>query len=434
MTWRDGALLIGSGSGLWRIFEDGSPPVAVVSDDERALMFPVQLPDGRIVYTPGQLAGRQIQYPMEIYDPADQRSRELGIEGIGAHILSSGHLVWLQDGKLRATRWQDDDTEVQAGVAVLELDVEQSWASVPFALSRAGTLVSARESELQLTWVRKSGEKVVLPVETGFLRHPRWSPDGTRLAVTHGGVGSAHVLIVEVASGRISRLTESGVTVFPKWTWDDRIVFLDPLASAIMVAPWDRSESPKTLWEVPGEGFPGTPETVSPSGVVLFDGVPDFRRLNIDLPGESEPWLETQADELNISFSPDGRWVAYDSNESGRFQVYLRQFEGSTAAHIVSTDGGWSPAWSGSGQELYFGSERGLKVVDVKIDGDSIDLGPPRLVEKAKGLSIDTDRNYDPHPAGDGFVVVEPAGATEFTVITNFESLVERMLSGDEGD
>jgi serine/threonine-protein kinase len=157
----------------------------------------------------------------------------------------------------------------------------------------------------------------------------------------------------------------------------------------------------------------------------------------------ARPFLATPADEWYVELSPDGEWVAYESNESGRSEIYLRRFPEGEGQWLVSTGGGHSARWNPNGREIFYLDGEyldGDKVmaVDIGTDGESPRLGKPRLVfERPISDVWSLGQNYDVAPDGQSFVIVERGEPTpepdHLVLVQNFDDELRRLLAEAAG-
>ncbi|MGH9651584.1 MAG: hypothetical protein ACRD3I_14095, partial [Terriglobales bacterium] len=239
----------------------------------------------------------------------------------------------------------------------------------------------------------------------GFNGAPVWTPDGKHIAFAsqkHGGARNIYWIRADGA-GEAQRLTESKYAQAPRSFSPDgkRLAFAE--------------HSPETggdVWTLPLEG-----------------GDSDHPK-----PGKPEPFLRTPFTEGYPSFSPDGRWLAYASNESGSSQVYVRPFPGSGGKWQVSTGGGTMPVWSRQGRELFYGTEDSrIMVAAYTAQGDAFVPGKPRLWSEKRFTDPSFGPNFDLAPDGKRFAVLlapEAAGEqkapTRLTFILNFFDEIRR--------
>ena len=298
---------------------------------------------------------------------------------------------------------------------------EESWD-----LSSTGTLVYLREqTDLQLVTVTRSGEaRPLMPTGRPFVR-PRVSPDGQRIVATVRG-----------ASGQASEL----------WSFDRRASTLQRLtfgggASAVWSADGTHvvfTRDGDLYWQMAdGSGVaerllarPGTETALAAtpdgSGVVFVDSRDNGDIWLLPLTGDRtpRPILATEFTEIHASVSPDGKWMAYTSNVSGRDEVYVRPFPSPGASVQVSVEGAEMPVWSRSGRELFF--RDGSKMVAA-----AVLLAPTFAVTSRTVLFTDSFSrppgflNYDVLPDG-GFAMLQPSGASQLIVITSWPASVTR--------
>jgi eukaryotic-like serine/threonine-protein kinase len=361
-----------------------------------------------------------------LLDLATNRVTGLGIRranGLGR--LADGDLLWSDRGALWTARLERG-VGVSTPRPVLAISERGVFRS-PFHVTASGALVLEADIERTMTELGPDGgvRRELVPAG-GLLRHPRWSPDGRTVAFTRGGIGSARVWLYEPDSGRQRRLTEDS-TVFPVWTRDGRIVYFHPVPRfAVEVLDPESSAPPTVLLEGDRPLFP---TSVSPSGIVLVTRDPgDILQLDLDAPGSATPWLESPAIEDQAAFSPDGEWVAYQSDQSGRVEVWIRRFDGASAPRLVSVSGGSEPAWAPDGKRLYYRIGNSVLAVPITRNGSELTLGSPtQLFERP--LEIErVGRSYDPTPGSDGFVAVESSEiGARFTVILGVDELIRRQ-------
>ena len=153
-------------------------------------------------------------------------------------------------------------------------------------------------------------------------------------------------------------------------------------------------------------------------------------------PGEPIPFLRTPFNERRPAFSPDGRWITYNSNESGRFEVYVRPFPGPGGKWQISTTGGRMPTWSPNGRELFYRTaDNRIMVVTYSVEGDSFRAGRPRLWSEGQFTDRGINQNFALHPDGKRFAVLKATEGTEevaldhLTLVTNWFDEVRRRVA-----
>jgi hypothetical protein len=357
---------------------------------------------------------------------------------------SSGHLVLAREGQLLALRSSDatggsaeDAVQVLQGVA----GVAASGVAY-FDLAANGTLVYAqrhpRANEFELAWISRAGEFEPLPFPPREYNMPRLSPDGKLVAVAVGpGRGRASdVWIGDLASGNLRRLTLDGRSVAPIWTRDARRIDYNTIGDAGDALAWkaaDGGDAPEFLKGF-AESVPRAPLSLSLDGTGLLylqDRGPghsaDLLWLTL-ASGDIRDVVSTSAVEFAGTLSPDDRWLAYTSDESGRAEVYVQAFPGPGGRWQVSERGGY-PTWSADGNELYYLDGRVAYAVPVQ-HAPSFALGTPRkLFEQAFRVESETNTNYAVAPDGRFLVVrdtAEESMAQHVNVVLNWAEELRR--------
>jgi len=378
------------------------------------------------------------------------------IDGLGAlsgaaRYTESGHLVFPESGgagQLRAVPFDVGARRV-SGPAVPLLDEVYMQASsdvsiAQFATSQAGVLayVTGRPPAWSLVRVGLDGTSTPIVADRRTYRYPRASPDGRQIAVSVAEDRS-DIYIANVERGTLRRITTLGGNTQPVWTPDGaRVVFTstrpgtqgyDLHALAADVA----GDVPPDLLVRRADGqFPSSWSPEAPRLAFYEFGGSTARDLwvwSADT-GESTRVLATPASERAAVFSPDGAWLAYVSDESGRDEVYIQRYPGPGGLERVSTDGGTEPAWAPRGSELYYRNGRQLLAVTVDRERGRV-LGLPRLVlEGAFELApSDVGRaNYDVFPDGRSFVFVESERTTpdwHVHVVLNWHAELRQPLA-----
>lgn len=265
------------------------------------------------------------------------------------------------------------------------------------APSGHGTLVYlAGKVEAQtwpVVWLDSSGKLQPLNAVPGFYSQPRFSPDERRLALTMRTSSGPDIYVYELGRETMTRLTFGGHAQQPVWTPDGKHITFQWSAKGFGIG-WVRSDGSGEPQQILASPNVTNPYSFSPDGrhlayyeknletdfdiwtVTLDTSDPDQPKLD-----KPELFLGTPSQVVAPMFSPDGRWIAYRSNESGRNEVYVRPFPGGRAGKWqISTGGGAYSMWSNNGRELFYEREDfRIMVVDYTVNGDSFASGKPRL-------------------------------------------------------
>jgi serine/threonine-protein kinase len=324
-------------------------------------------------------------------------------------------------GTLRGVRFDPDRLEVQGDpVPVAEQVTTAGSGAGDYALSRNGTLIyvpgagTAGVSARSLVWVTRQGreEPIKAPPRAYFAL--RLSPDGTRVALDIRDQEN-DIWIWDMVRQTLTRLTfDQALDVFPAWTPDGRrIVFSSPRdgPNNLFQQAADGTGTVEPLVKTPNVKFPSS---FTPDGrqLVIVESIPesgnDIRVVALDGKRDTVPLISTKFTENNPALSHDGRWLAYESNESGRVQIYVQPFP--------NVNAGTKPVWARSGRELfYLDAEDKLTVVPVQPSGSTFTAGnPSKILDTAYFAGVTQARPYDVSPDGQRFLTIKninPASA-----------------------
>jgi eukaryotic-like serine/threonine-protein kinase len=312
-----------------------------------------------------------------------------------------------------------------------------------FSVSRNGTLFYGKGSggeRVRFGWRDRAGkllETIGQPVEARF--GFSLSPDGSRVAYSAGlGFDQSDAWVLELAGGRSTRVTLSQA-FSPQWSPDGRqLYYINP--GGIHRKAADGSGEEELLMKggrnigvvhslsPDGGRNIGVVHSLSPDGKFLLYGSDDI--MTLPLIGERKPeaYLQTKYFESGATFSPDGRWVAYSSNESGRQEIYVQGFPERRGKWPVSAEGGRSPAWRADGKELYWlGLEGTVMAASVELQAAGVRVLRTEALFRLP--AIDERAFYQPSREGRRFLVYEPEGALQdrpMVVVQNWAARLGR--------
>jgi len=451
-SWsRDGSILYVADRYLpiMKLPATGGEPVALAAPGatkgKKIFSQPSLLPDGRhILYTANDSweGGGNSGIFVATTDGTDER-RILPILS-NARYVDPGYLVFAKDGSLRAQRFDPERLEL-TGEPIALMDAVQYigfYQSHLFSVSDTGTLAFvAGEGILTRRFTRIDRKGAVLETigRPGNFFSPRLSRDGKRIAFDQSDAvsDSGDIWILDRARDVATRLTfDPRNESAPVWSPDDRrILFFGNLPN--------RSD----LFTVPSDGT-GVIETTLSNGAdnvasdwssdgrfILFQSTHGSGLSNTDLwiysleQKKAEPWLDSPYAEKQGRFSPDRKWIAYDSNESGRTEVYVRGFMPAGGKWRISSEGGTSPVWRADGKELFFVSPDS-KVMSIAIrPGATFDGAAATPLFRIPGDMLDVGTQYDVSLDGQSFLMnldTPTEGRRMITLVTNWTSLLKK--------
>ena len=429
---------------LYRVSAAGGPCERLTSpSDESAdqIVWPDLLPgSSAIIVSRVATFGVGAVGSIAAFSPETGEYHTLIERGHRARYLPSGHLVYYVDGDLMAVPF-DVDRLLAIGnpVAVVE-----GVLGTNFSISETGMLVYVRRQALEerqdrLVWVDRQGQSDPAIAEPGDYGHLQLSPDGRHLAL-----GSDDIWVIDLERETRTRLTSGdrgpGVAPITAWSPDGLQVTFNRQSGSgdysLDRINADGSGESELLLNRP---YFLTPGSWSPDGRELafyqmLPGGSGNRDLWILRPGEdSEPteFLATEFNERAPSFSPNGRWLAYVSDASGRDEIYVRPYPATSGGQVtISTDGGVEPVWSSDGQELFYRSGNAVMAVSIG-SGAVLSPSPPqKLFEGRYRRGSAGVASYDVAADGTRFIMatVAPSAAVNLDVVLNWhQELLERV-------
>jgi Tol biopolymer transport system component len=394
-SWnRDGVMLFvpNPGSPILKISDSGGESAPVTKLDARQQhQSPQFLPDGRhFLYYALGTANAGAVYVGELEGSEIKR---LVAADAAAVYAPSGHLLFIRRGTLFAQDF--DPLRMAMGSTAFPVAEHVAVQSSLAALSAAGTgpiVYRTGSTDAQLAWLDRSGKELgTVGDPDGALSSPALSPDGRRVAVLRQVGGNFDIYLLETTRTGLSRFTvDAADDIFPIWSPDGtRIVFSSTRKGGLdlYVKRADGTGNDELLLETPDIK---AASSWSPDGRVLLylnaDPKTGFDIWALPMEGSREPFpvIQTKANERLAQFSPDGKWIAYESDESGRYEIYVQPWSGSHG-HAggkvpVSTTGGAQVRWQHDGRALfYIGLDDRLMTVPIRSAsiGQTLEPGPP---------------------------------------------------------
>ena len=421
----------------------GGTPEPLISPDsskgENTVCCPAFLPGATALLfvtatgtNPGQIAVRRL--------PSGERT-DLIAGGLWPLYLPTGHLLYVQGGTLMAVPFDPAQLRLAATPVPAVEGVLQSGQSgvAYYSVADDGSLAyipgRVRGANSTLVWVDRNGAEQPIAAEPHAYRNPRLSPDGRRIAVGIDELGS-QVWIYDLSRDTLTRLTFEGTgSGNPFWSPDgSRVAFNSGAPGSLFVQPADGSSKAERLttneyrqilnsWSPDGQFLAfheNNPTTAADIMVLRLAG------------HQVQPFLRTPAAESAARFSPDGRWLAYTSLESGRAEIYVQPFPGPGGKWQISTDGGTEPVWNPNGRELFYRHRNQMVAVDI-VTQPGFSAGKPKLLfEGPYLLSAGNLPAYDVSRDGQRFLMVEESQQeqppTQINVVLNWFEELKRLV------
>ncbi|HSR09046.1 MAG TPA: protein kinase [Bryobacteraceae bacterium] len=459
-SWnRDGVIILGSqAAGISRVPASGGQRTEVtVVDRSRQETFhgrPVFLPDGKHFLYLRASSSEETSgiYVGSLDVKPEQQSRErllpghLGIGYMPSSNPAFGYVLFLQDETLLAQSFDNRRLQLTGEPVPITEQVGSNGNTVNyFSVAENGTLIYRKvtASTSRLTWFDRQGKALGTLGEPADYRELSLSPDGTRIAVARRDASNLDVWVVDSARGTSTRLTfNPGADVTPVWSSGGDEIFFSSLQKGIFGLYRKSASGTGQDMSVLRAGE----NLVSPTDVT-FDGKNLLYTANqggihifvLPLTGDSKGALFMPAVEQgnHAKFSPDGRWVVYQSNESGRGEIYVRPFPsnaGGGGKWAISNAGGSEPRWRRDGKEiLYLGMNGMVTAVDVTTNG-AFKVGAPRALFPAPrlgGASISRGWHWDVTPDGQRFLFnaaaeTEDTNLSAINLVLNWPGLPKR--------
>jgi serine/threonine-protein kinase len=441
-TWsEDGTILFtpsgAPGEGLSRVSSAGGAADVLTTPDqaagESAHWRPQALPGGRtVLFTAVSRDATNDDASIVVQSLPEGPKKVVHRGGYHGRYLPSGHLVYMHGGTLFAVPFDLGRLEPTGPPApVLEGVIGNVGGNgvAQFAFSERGTLVflpGQGGDEVPIQWMDKDGKTEPLRALAGNYSNIRFSPDGQRLAMVLREGSERDVWVYEWGRDTMSRLTfEPGIDASPVWTPDgSRIAFSSTRADkATRNLYWQRADGTGEAERLTESKNHQEPASWHPSGKFLafhepLSGARDIWILPMEgddasgwKPGKPAAFLIRPFFKTDAAFSPDGRWLAYSSEESGRLEVCVRPFPGPGGQWQVSEGGGRFPTWSRNRKELFYRTpESTLMVAPYAAEGDSFRAEKPRKWSPGLAPTVNPfNRTFDLHRDGQRFAVLKAA-------------------------
>ena len=433
--------------GLWSVSANGGTPKLMsktdVEKDRVSYGDPQVLPAGRGVMftlTSGH-AAVQSDLDIAVMSPGSSEPRILIHGGSNARYLPTGQIVYARDGVLLSVGFDLSKLQVIGTPVTVMNGLEKIWSGSDYSVSDTGTLVYAPDmgpkNLLLFASVDLKGNVQPLMAPLANTTEFSLSPNGRYIAARLFSVANDDIWIYDLAVGTPQRLTfEPLDEIFPVWTPDGKRIAFGTRTGKIF---WKSSDGTGQREELTSGDYPRYPLSFSRDGKFMaFAEMHPSRKgdiwlMPLDGDRKPRPLLTTNADEREAKFSPDSRWLAYASNETGQDQIYIRSVGEVGGRKQLSSDGGTAPIWAPNNRDIYF--LKGEQVLTVSIDGEGNPTGRDRVLFTAptyQDARINPDgSDYGIMPDGQHFVFKMgqvASSATDYSVVLNwFEELKQHV-------
>jgi serine/threonine-protein kinase len=442
-SWGDrGEIVLVMNGSFFRVSASGGKPVLLVQRDsakKESYVWPHLLPGGKALLFDIVMGGDQTTAELAAMRLDDGKVVRLGVRGRNPRYVSTGHILFSHhDGTVSAAAFDATALRITGpAVTVLENVYVKSGGASEYGVSRDGTLFMVQGQSMgEILAIGRDGTTRPLVTERRLYAIPVYSPTSDRFAYQMSektSISKTDIWVYNDQTKTSSRLTNDGNSTVPAWMADgERITWIvrDSAGVHVRRQRWDGSGAPETLFNNDGAIVSVMPAPHSNLFAVMKNGgFSDIYLAEGDPPGAVRPLVVTPTGEGGARISPDGRWVAYYADESGRREVYVVSAMGDGGRHQISTEGGAEPLWGPDGKTLYYRNAGHMMAA-------SIVTSPAFAVTARTALFADryqasgSHATYDVSHDGQSFLMIGTGdeAALRIVVVTGWlDELRERM-------
>jgi serine/threonine protein kinase/Tol biopolymer transport system component len=446
-TWnRDGVILFApdATTGLFRIPSVGGTPVEVTKLDlsrgQSSNRWPVFLPDHKhFLYLGANFSGQYENNAVFVGSLDSGETHMIVSASSNAAYAEPGYLLYIRNNALVAQRFDLKTLSVTGEPATISDEVRYTPATDQAVFSVAKDVLAIQTGKgigtSQLVWFDRSGKELGFAGPAGIISNATISPDARRIAYDQMDPDSRHwaVWTRDLLTDATARITfGAGLTQLPVWSPDGKQLAYASIRNSmwtIFVKNADGSGSETPV----GDNAPYVkgPWSWANDGKLLFWNKSELWYAPMPDP-KPKPVFVEKPTILNAQFSPDGRWLAYSSNEGGSFEIYVSAFPHTESKWQISRDGGGEPRWRRDGKELFYLSADG-KVISVSVKAaTTFEAGPPQALFQThlrQSISALDHISYDVSADGQKFLVdtkTDESNATPMSVVLNWSSNLEK--------
>jgi Tol biopolymer transport system component len=372
--------------------------------------------------------------------------REPIVMGLTEVYAPPGYLLFVREQTLIAQPFDEDRMQLAGAATALATQISNSYpntGSASFSVSDNGVLAyrSFVSPEAELVWYDRAGQRLETLTDSDAYFVPSLSPNGRRLTYLRRSADTRELWVEDLDRNATSRLAtaEEGVRInAPRWVSDDTVVYV--LADGVYQKRVDRNDSPAVIWSASQSNVEDKPAVLMNGEygdgslliLVNWDGETDSDLWTFRPGEDSDPevFVRLPGEQLDPSLSPDGTWVLYASNETGRFEVYVHSVDDLGERRVVSSEGGQTPRWSPDGTEIYYvNPDFDLMAVSFQ-SRDGVAAGTPRRLFTTRQGPVDLFSNLNPRTDllvahGDRFLfncAIDAAASQRLEIVLNWDA------------
>jgi predicted Ser/Thr protein kinase len=451
-TWEeDDTILFGQFAGIMQIKGSGGNAELLIKTEQGEQVYgPKILPGGEwVLFTITNSRGSDRWETAQIVAQSlESGERKVLVSGgCDARYVPTGHLVYASGSELLAIAFDVDSLSVSGTAIPIVQDVERSTntaltgGTANYGFSDGGMLAyvsgGAAASKRTLVWVDRKGNEEPLKAPPNPYSDPRISPDGTKLALTNLTEGNSDIWIWDLARKNMIRLTSHEASeLLPTWTPDNRRILFSSSRNGWNDIFWKRADGTgdiNSLFSEAGKALFSSDISKDGKTVVMTKHTLNVEAYNLVVSSIDEnhtikTLLDGEYNEFHPRISLDGQWLAYGSDESGQYEVYVRPFpDVNREKYKVSTNGGESPIWSRNGRELFYRNGSEVMMVSIKTKPVFRAQIPETLFHRR--YFIQSGSQWDISPDGKRFLMIKESDSPrKIIIVTNwFEELKERV-------
>ena len=443
-------------TGLFKISGGGGDSQEISKLDaakkERTHRWPQVLPDGKaVLFTVGTLDSPDSYENSNIEAVSlSTGERHILLQGASmARYVPTGHLIFARGASLYAVRFDLDKLSAHGAAESIVQGIagDATTGAAQFAVSDDGTLAyvpgDLSANQRRLFWVDRTGkvQPIDLPPAQSQYNDVSLSPDGSRVALITGSSGSGDVWVYDFGRATSTRLTFNGLNATPVWSSDGKTIFYSQIDAAnnnrttVMRKLADGSREAEAVTSLENSVYL---KAITPDGAAIVDykiqtARADIGRVMLTTGSQVSDIVNTPFNDYAAALSPDGRWLAYQSNESGHPEIYVRDLSGTGGRWQVSTEGGEEPHWSKDNRELYFRNGGSFMSVAVQVQPTFNWEKPKELFKGIYDLRSNSGVSYDVDPKGSGrFLMIRLAETsnppTQVRIVLNWFDQLRRAV------